>query len=77
MPFCHTIPLLPSVAQQNIMDNSLEGLIYTAITPVSASDIMEQCSKIGGITFGAAFKFSKNQVECSLKSVSSVSPNFN
>jgi len=55
MLFCQTAPL-PSVTQQQlIMEYWWEGSVSTAILPTSASNIMGQHNKIGGITFGAAF----------------------
>ena len=54
-PFCHSTPLLPSVTQkQHVMQCWWEGSAYTAITPISASDVVGQHNKIGGITFRAA-----------------------
>jgi len=35
-----------------------EGSKFAAIPPTSASDVMEQHNKTGGITFGAAIAFS-------------------
>ena len=55
MPFCQTVPLLPSVtSQQNVMEYWQEGSASTAITPTPASEIVGQHNKIGGITFRAA-----------------------
>ena len=48
-------PLLPSVTQQQHgMGYWWEGSTSTAITPTSASDIVGQYNKIGGITSSAA-----------------------
>ena len=44
---CHT--------QENIMEYWWESSTSPAIPPTSASGIMGQHNKIGGITFGAAF----------------------
>jgi hypothetical protein len=53
-PFCQTAPLLSSVArQQNLVEYWQEGSASTAISPASASDVMGQHNKIGGIDFGA------------------------
>ena len=55
MPFCQTIPLLPSVPQQqNVMKYWQEGSASTTMFQTSASDVMGQHNKIGSITFGAA-----------------------
>ena len=55
MPFCQIAPLLPSVAwQQNVMVYWWEGSTSTAVTPTSASGIVGQRNKIGGIIFRAA-----------------------
>ena len=55
MPFCQTARLLPSVTQQqNVKEYWWEGSFYTVIPPTSASDIVGQDHKIGGITFGTA-----------------------
>jgi len=54
MPFYETAPLLPSVAwQQNVMGYWWEGSPPTAIPLTTVFDVMGQCNKIGGITFGA------------------------
>jgi len=54
MPFCQIAPLLPSVAQQqDVMEYWWGGSASTATLPLSASDVMDQQNKIGGITFGA------------------------
>ena len=56
MPLCQTAPLLPSVTQQqHVMGYWQEGSTSTAIPSVPTSDIVGQCDKIGGITFGAAY----------------------
>ena len=53
---CQAAPLLPSVTlQKNVAWYWQKGSTSTAIPPVSASGIMGQHNKIGGITFGAAF----------------------
>jgi len=55
MPFCQSAPLLPSVTgQQNIMACWWKGSSTTAMPPTSAFAIVGQCSKMEGITFGAA-----------------------
>ena len=52
-PFCQTAPLLSSVAwQQDLMEYWREDSTSTAISPTSASDIVGQHNKIGGINFG-------------------------
>ena len=54
MPFCQTAPVLPSVTQQqNGMEWWWDSSTSAAIPLTSASDIMGQHSKTGGITFGA------------------------
>jgi len=51
-----TVPLLPSVTQQqNVTEYWHECSISTAISPTSASNVMGQHNKIGGITFRAVF----------------------
>ena len=53
---CHFVrlPLLLSVSwQQNLMEYCWEGSTSTAIPPPSASDVVDQHNKIGGITFRA------------------------
>jgi len=53
-PFCQTVPLLPSVAQQqNIMEYLWEVSTSTAIPLISTSDIVGQHNKIGSIACGA------------------------
>ena len=53
--FCQTAPLLPSVTrQQNVMGYRWEGSTSIATPPTSASDVVGQHHKIGGIPFGAA-----------------------
>ena len=48
-------PLLPSVTwQQNVVYYCCEVSSSTAMIPTSASGVMDQYIKIGGITFGAA-----------------------
>ena len=55
MPFCQTVPLLPSVLwQQNVMEYWWEGATSAAIPPTSSSDVMGQNNKIESIGFGAA-----------------------
>ena len=52
--FCQTASLLSSVAQQqNLMEYWRGGSTSTAISPTSASDIVGQHNKIGGINSGA------------------------
>jgi len=54
MPFCQTAPQLPSTTQQqHIMGYWWEGSTSAAIPPASASDVMGQHHKTGGITFRA------------------------
>ena len=51
-PFCQTAPMLPSIMQQqHLMEYWWEGSTFTAIPPPSATDIVGQHNKIGGITF--------------------------
>ena len=58
MPLRQSVPLLPSVAQQqNVMEYGWEGSTSTAISPPSASDVVSQHNKIGGVTFGAALLY--------------------
>ena len=53
-PFCQTAPLLLSITQQHhLMEYWWEGSASTAVPPPSASDIVIQYNKIGGIAFGA------------------------
>jgi len=53
-PFCLTVPLLPSVIQQqNVTEYWQESSTSTAISPKSASDV-GQHNKIGGIIFRVA-----------------------
>jgi hypothetical protein len=60
---CQTAPLLSSVArQQNLTEYWWEGSTSTAITTTFASDVMGQHNKIGGITFGAAYVYSSNDL---------------
>ena len=57
-PFCLTLPLLPSVTQQqNVTEYWWEVSASTAILPISTFDIVGQNNKIGGVTFRAALKF--------------------
>ena len=59
-PFCQTAPLLPSVMQQqNTMEYWWEGSTTTAIPSTSASSVVGQHNKIGGITSGAALLYLK------------------
>ena len=54
-PFCQIAPLLSYVArQQNLTEYWREGSTSTAISPTSASDVVGQHNKIGGITFRVA-----------------------
>jgi len=51
---------MPSVArQQNVMEYCWESSTSTAIPSTSASDVMGQHNKIGGITFRAAVVIKK------------------
>ena len=63
-PFCQTSPLLPSATQQqHVLEYWWEGLTSAVTPPTSASDVMGQCNKTGGITYRAAFiNASKNSV---------------
>ena len=55
MPICRTVPLLPSVTQQqHIAEYWWEDSTSTAIPPSSASEVVGSHNKTGGITFGAA-----------------------
>ena len=55
MPFNQTAPLPPSVTwQQHVMEHWWETSNITVISLASASDIVGQPNKIGGITFRAA-----------------------
>ena len=55
MPFYQAACLLPSVTRrQHVMEYWWEGSASSAMPPTSASDVMGQHSKIGGITFWAA-----------------------
>ena len=50
MPSCQTAPLLPSVIQlQHVTGYWWEGSTSTAIPPASASDVVSQYHKTGGI----------------------------
>ena len=52
MPFYQTAPLLSSVAwQQNLTEYWREGPTSAAISPTSASDVVDQRNKIGVINF--------------------------
>jgi len=54
MPFSQSTSLLPSIAELlNAMEYWSEGSASTAIPPTSASDIVGQHNKIGGITSAA------------------------
>ena len=49
-PLCQTVPLLPSVTQQQrVMGYWWEGLTSAAMRPTSASDVVGLHDKIGGI----------------------------
>ena len=62
MPFCQIAPLLPSATQQqNVMGYWWEGSTSIATPPTSASDVVGQHHKIGGITFRAALTESKRR----------------
>jgi len=53
---CQTAPLLPFVTQQqDITKYWWEGSACAATPPPSASDVVGQQNKIGGIAFRAAF----------------------
>ena len=55
MPLCQSAPLLPSVTwQQHVMGYWREASTSTAIPSTSASDVMCQHHKTGGIIFGVA-----------------------
>jgi len=63
---CQTAPLLISVTwQQNIMGCWWEGSTSTAIPPSSASEVVGQRNKKGGITFGSALAFDLLKVRAS------------
>lgn len=56
-PFCQPSPLLLSATwQQNVTECWWEGSVSTATPPTSASDIVGQHTKIGGITFKTALE---------------------
>ena len=58
MSFCQTIPLLPSVTQQeHVMKYCWEGSASTVISLTSASDVVGKYNKMGGIIFGADFVY--------------------
>ena len=77
MLFCQTAPLLPYVLQQqNVMEYCWEGSTSTAITPTSASDIVGQYDKVGGITFGAALIFDFSWVRENSGWLFTLSPNW-
>jgi len=60
-PFCQTVPLLPSVTQQqSVMKYWWEGSTSTAMPPTFTSDTVGQHHKIGGITFGAAVVYKQS-----------------
>jgi len=55
MPFCQTVPLLPSVAQQQHgMEYWWVGSAFAAIRATSASDVVGQQIGTGVVTLGAA-----------------------
>ena len=54
LPFFQTAPLLPSVTQQqNRTEYGWEDPSSTAISPTSASDVVNQHNETWGVTFGA------------------------
>jgi len=56
--FCQTAPLLPSAPwQQHVTEYWWEGSTSITVLQTSASDVMDQHNKVGGITFGAALVF--------------------
>ena len=58
-PFCQTASLLPSVAQQqSVMEYWWECLDASVLPTSSASDIVGQHNRKGGITFGATLAHS-------------------
>ena len=58
MLFCPTAPLLPSVMwQQNVTEYWWEISASTATQSTSASDLVGQQKKIGGVTFGAGLVY--------------------
>lgn len=60
MPSYQTAPLLPCVTwQQHVMQYQWEGSTSAGIPPISASDIVGQHIRIGGITFRPALIFSQ------------------
>ena len=57
MPFCQTVPLLPSVKQQQHVNGILVEGSTTAAIPPTSSDVAGQHNKIGSIMFGAALTY--------------------
>jgi len=56
IPFCQTVPLLPSVTQkQNVMEYWWESSSSTAIPPTSDSEDVDQDNKRRSIAFQTAF----------------------
>ena len=56
MLFCQSAPLLPSVTwQQHVMEYCWDGSTSTAAPPTTASSVVCQYNKIGGIVFRASF----------------------
>jgi len=54
-PFGQTAPLLPSVTQQqHVAEYWWKGSTFAAISPTSASVVVSQHHKIGGVTFRTA-----------------------
>ena len=55
-PFCQTVPLLPSVTQQqSVIEYWWEGSISTGMSPTSALEIMGQQNKTRDVIFRATF----------------------
>ena len=63
---CHFVrlPVCCPITQQHVTGYWWEGPTYTAIPPTSASEVMGQHNKIGGITFGAALIITKDHFLC-------------
>ena len=57
MLFGQTVPLLPSVTQQQNVTEQSRGSVSPTIPPASTSHVMGQHNIIGGITFGATLVF--------------------
>ena len=63
VPLCQTVPLLPSVTQQqNVMEYFWEDSVPTAMPPTYASETVGQHNKIRDVTFGASLLVSGNRM---------------